>query len=255
MSSSRSLVLQAITAVVLTLGLVWAATQWAAAMLGHQPALGTPWIGLGGVKVYAPWKLFAWWLAFDAQAPDVFRRAGARCRARGHRQRRSSPSGEPPGGPSRNSQATTYGSARWADSADVRDAGLLARQRRRARPLSTTATCATTVPSMCWPWRRPAPARASAWCVPTLLTWPGSAVIHDIKGENWQLTAGWRSQLLALPAVRSDQPRCRPASIRCSRCARARTRCATCRTSPTSWSIRKARASGATTGRRPRTRC
>lgn len=26
---------------------------------------------------------------------------------------------------------------------------------------------------------------------PTLLTWPGSAVIHDIKGENWQLTAGW----------------------------------------------------------------
>ena len=47
---------------------------------------------------------------------------------------------------------------------------------------------------MCWPWRRRAPARASAWCVPTLLTWPGSAVIHDIKGENWALTAGWRAQ-------------------------------------------------------------
>jgi type IV secretion system protein VirD4 len=30
--------------------------------------------------------------------------------------------------------------------------------------------------------------------VPTLLTWPGSAVIHDIKGENWQLTAGWRAR-------------------------------------------------------------
>ena len=27
--------------------------------------------------------------------------------------------------------------------------------------------------------------------VPTLLTWPGSAVIHDIKGENWEVTAGW----------------------------------------------------------------
>ena len=26
-----------------------------------------------------------------------------------------------------------------------------------------------------------------------LLSWTGSAVIHDIKGENWQLTAGWRS--------------------------------------------------------------
>jgi type IV secretion system protein VirD4 len=30
--------------------------------------------------------------------------------------------------------------------------------------------------------------------VPTLLTWPGSAVVHDIKGENWTLTAGWRAR-------------------------------------------------------------
>jgi len=30
--------------------------------------------------------------------------------------------------------------------------------------------------------------------VPTLLSWPASAVIHDIKGENWNLTAGWRSR-------------------------------------------------------------
>jgi type IV secretion system protein VirD4 len=30
--------------------------------------------------------------------------------------------------------------------------------------------------------------------VPTLLTWPGSAIVHDIKGENWTLAAGWRSR-------------------------------------------------------------
>jgi type IV secretion system protein VirD4 len=30
--------------------------------------------------------------------------------------------------------------------------------------------------------------------VPTLLGWTGSAVIHDIKGENWTLTSGWRSR-------------------------------------------------------------
>ena len=30
--------------------------------------------------------------------------------------------------------------------------------------------------------------------VPTLLTWPGSAIVHDIKGENWQLTAGFRAR-------------------------------------------------------------
>jgi type IV secretion system protein VirD4 len=30
--------------------------------------------------------------------------------------------------------------------------------------------------------------------VPALLTWPGSAIVHDIKGENWTLTAGWRAR-------------------------------------------------------------
>ncbi len=30
--------------------------------------------------------------------------------------------------------------------------------------------------------------------VPSLLTWPGSAIVHDIKGENWDLTAGFRAR-------------------------------------------------------------
>jgi type IV secretion system protein VirD4 len=30
--------------------------------------------------------------------------------------------------------------------------------------------------------------------VPTLLTWPASAILHNIRGENWQLTAGWRAR-------------------------------------------------------------
>jgi type IV secretion system protein VirD4 len=29
--------------------------------------------------------------------------------------------------------------------------------------------------------------------VPSLLTWPGSCIVHDIKGENWGLTAGLRA--------------------------------------------------------------
>ena len=31
--------------------------------------------------------------------------------------------------------------------------------------------------------------------VPTLLTWPHSALVHDLKGENWQLTAGARQRM------------------------------------------------------------
>ena len=79
--------------------------------------------------------------------------------------------------------------------------------------------------------------------VPTLLTWPGSAIVHDIKGENWQLTAGWRAQLRPRAAVRSDQRASRPPTIRCSRSAAANGRSATSRTSPTCWSIPKARSS------------
>src|SRR3546814_17275026 len=30
--------------------------------------------------------------------------------------------------------------------------------------------------------------------VPSLLSWTGSVVVHDIKGENWTLTAGWRAR-------------------------------------------------------------
>jgi type IV secretory pathway TraG/TraD family ATPase VirD4 len=31
--------------------------------------------------------------------------------------------------------------------------------------------------------------------IPTLLTWPDSALIHDLKGENWAVTAGWRKRM------------------------------------------------------------
>jgi len=34
--------------------------------------------------------------------------------------------------------------------------------------------------------------------LPTLLSWTQSAIIHDIKGENWALTAGWRARFSSL---------------------------------------------------------
>src|SRR3546814_19567904 len=30
--------------------------------------------------------------------------------------------------------------------------------------------------------------------IPSLLTWPGSCIVLDIKGENWQLTSGFCSR-------------------------------------------------------------
>jgi len=48
-----------ITFGIMILGL-WAATQYAAAMLAYQPQLGRPWFELGGLPLFRPWALF-WW--------------------------------------------------------------------------------------------------------------------------------------------------------------------------------------------------
>ena len=73
--SFRTYALQFGVAALAVVVCLWAATQWAAAMLGHQAALGPARIDAVGLKIYAPWHLFVWWSAFDAQAPDVFARA------------------------------------------------------------------------------------------------------------------------------------------------------------------------------------
>ncbi|PQM26743.1 conjugal transfer protein TraG [Sphingopyxis lindanitolerans] len=171
---------------------IWTATQWAAAMLGHQPQLGAPWFDVAGIAVYRPWQIFAWWYHYDAYAPDVFDKAGALAAASGFvgcgaaifgslwraRQQRL---------------VTTYGSARWATSREIDRAGLTGdagvflgqfqhSYLRHHGPEHVMAFAPTRS------------GKGVGLVVPTLLSWTGSAVIHDIKGENWQLTAAWRAR-------------------------------------------------------------
>ncbi len=40
--------------------------------------------------------------------------------------------------------------------------------------------------------------------IPTLLSWPTSVVVHDLKGENWALTAGWRQKELGSICLKFD---------------------------------------------------
>jgi type IV secretion system protein VirD4 len=103
---------------------VWAATEWAAAMLAFQPQLGSPWFRLGGLPLYRPWALFGWWFHFDAYAPRVFARAGTLAGASGF----AGCAAAIVGSLWRARQArfvTTYGSARWACSREIERAGLL----------------------------------------------------------------------------------------------------------------------------------
>ena len=55
MPSLRIAFIQGALAVALVVGCLAAATQWAAAMLAYQPALGAPWLMLLGLPVYPPW--------------------------------------------------------------------------------------------------------------------------------------------------------------------------------------------------------
>ncbi|WP_049231748.1 type IV secretory system conjugative DNA transfer family protein, partial [Pseudomonas aeruginosa] len=166
---------------------VWSATQWTAAALGYQVRLGSPWFDLLGTPIYHPWKLFEWWFVFDAYAPRVFDTGGAIAGGSGlvavlvaigmsiWRSRQSR-------------LVTTYGSARWANAQDIRKAGLTQptgvflgqhdRQYLRHEGPEHVLTFAPTRSG-----------KGVGLVVPTLLSWPASAVIHDIKGENWQITA------------------------------------------------------------------
>ena len=101
----------------------WAATQWAAHMLGYQDGLGSKLLSLGNLSIYPPHRLYQWWYAYDAYAPEVFAKAGMLAAAGGlfgiiiavigslWRARQDK-------------EVTTYGSSRWAQPQEIKDSGL-----------------------------------------------------------------------------------------------------------------------------------
>ena len=102
----------------------------------------------------------------------------------------------------------THGSAHWAQRKDLEAAELIGRDAgvfigawpegkrliylRHAGPQHVLAF---------------APSRSGkgvGLVLPTLLSWTGSCVVNDIKGENWALTAGWRQQELGGHCLKFD---------------------------------------------------
>jgi type IV secretion system protein VirD4 len=186
-----------------------AATQFFAKDFGYQIALGGHTNGF-----YPPWGILEWTSKWYGQYPEMFMRAGgvgiavasagliglvvARMIA------------------ANSSKANKYlhGSARWANVTDIRAAGLLPRTRtlwqavtgREGAPYSGVYVGAWIDRKgkqhylrhngpehvLCY-----APTRSGkgvGLVIPTLLSWGESAVITDLKGELWELTAGWRQK-------------------------------------------------------------
>ncbi len=192
MSGTKILWGQILIVLTIVLTTTWVATQWTAWRLGFQPQLGAPWFEISGWPIYYPPAFFWWWYFYDAYAPPIFIEGAIIAASGGFiaiavailmsvwRAREAQ-------------SVDTYGSARWAKQDEIKAAGLLGPDGvvlgklrddylRHEGPEHV----------LCF-----APTRSGkgvGLVIPSLLTWPGSAIVHDIKGENWQLTAGFRAR-------------------------------------------------------------
>lgn len=166
------------------------------------------------IPVYAPWDVFRWGLRFgDAPgAEPIFSVAWHAIAIPAHllflvamyvAWRRAK----------QNARGTdAHGSARWASPKEVAAAGLLDGEGVFLGLLKRNAGDRGTYlrhkgPQHVLGFAPTRSGKGVGWVIPTLLTWPGSVLVHDIKGENWAQTAGWRAGALANRCLKFD-PTC-----------------------------------------------
>lgn len=171
---------------------VWIAAQWTADQLAYNARLGEPWFVFADTPIYQPWRFFGWWYSFEAYAPEVFDRAGLIAGSGGV----IGLAGAVIGAVLRSREAkhvTTYGSSRWARRSEMKKAGLLTTEGVFLGRLSNTYL-RHDGPEHVMAFAPTRSGKGVGLVVPTLLSWRHSTIIHDIKGENWDLTSGWRSK-------------------------------------------------------------
>jgi type IV secretion system protein VirD4 len=179
------------------------ATQAVAAYFRYQPGLGEPLLRWGTVALYQPFGWIAWQFLpiEDAQVrahlamgtfvalAGVVATFGLVTLITNARRRRLMQGME-----------HLHGSARWAGDAEVTETGLVT-----SRSGVYVGGWYDSKAQMIRYLRHNGPEHILAFAptrsgkgvglvIPTLLAWPESAVIYDIKGENWAKTAGFRSQ-------------------------------------------------------------
>lgn len=162
-----------------------AGTQMFAWTYGWSSVLGPAWRSGPTLVVYPPWSILVWRKTYGAEARDALNRSGVAILA--------GALGGLSLGVVADSQGRTVRRRGWGGLAEARRAGLLARSGAvlgvfRGRLLATTDLRPTLVTG----GTRSGKGRGHV--VPTLLSWGGSVLVHDPKGELWAVTAGWRSR-------------------------------------------------------------
>jgi len=182
MKRIKGLIVYALTLIVgLTVATQWTATHFRGVALGTH-------FTVFGRAFYPPWSLIAWHGSLAASAPGIFQRALAIVALHAilgtvlafalgtHR-----PSVRP------------MGADQWGKLREMKRAGLLngngtvvGRYRKRLLTYNGPEHQLVVGASRS--------GKGVGHVIPTLLTWPGSALVYDIKGELWEATAGFRSK-------------------------------------------------------------
>ena len=186
-----------------------AATQYFAAKANYHPALGESFN-----SIYPPWKIVEWYSVWHERFPEELMGAGGAGTMVAAAGLLAMSITKIVTANSSKANQYLHGSARWAGKKDIQEAGLLPREKTL---LQTVTGKDTPTPTgvyvggwqdkngefhylrhsgpehvLCY-----APTRSGkgvGLVVPTMLSWPASAVVTDLKGELWALTAGWRQK-------------------------------------------------------------
>ncbi len=105
----------------------------------------------------------------------------------------------------------THGSARYARREEIKRAGLLDAEGGvyvgAFADGGTIHYLRDRGPTHCLAFAPTRTGKGVGLVLPTLLSWTESVVVHDVKGENWALSAGWRKNVLGQSVLRFD-PTC-----------------------------------------------
>ena len=172
-------------------GLV-AGTQSVASRCNYDIRLGAPLLVVGSYKLYSPSKLFSWGrVPRDRSTP---KRTGYILLISGISLGFLAALIVRSFGDKAGLVQNVFGDAAFAKPTDIKRMGLLGRA--RGVFLGKTASGEYLRHDGPEHYAVIAPTRSGKGAgivVPTLLSWPGSCLIYDLKGENFQVTAGHRS--------------------------------------------------------------
>ncbi|MDD2769003.1 MAG: type IV secretory system conjugative DNA transfer family protein [Methylococcus sp.] len=156
-------------------------------------------LGANFRHVYPPWSILQWAERWYGSHSDDFIRAGSLGTAVAAAGLIGLAVAKMLTANSAKANAYLHGSARWADRRDIEAAGLLGANDgvyvgAWLDPKGTLHYLRHHGPEHVLTYAPTRSGKGVGLVVPTLLSWPHSAVITDLKGELWALTAGWRQR-------------------------------------------------------------